>query len=123
VEPSYSSLRAARLNNLDEDALGQDTTPEQDHTAYRGSWRPPDRPPIDFEALQDVQPFLYFSRWANHVEGLDTNRLRALVAYPDTDDNLRNLFKAAVKFFVNDQADIKAQHEVLRWRITDEGSG
>jgi hypothetical protein len=123
VEPSYEFLRKERLSALDEDMLGARPTPAEFADAFRTGWRPPDRPPVDIQALQDVQPFLFISRWAEHVAPYDTERLRALVQVPGPNEDLVRIYNAATKCFMEDQGEIAKQSEILRWRITDEGSG
>jgi hypothetical protein len=124
VQPALAQLRALQEDLIDEDDFDNSLeNSDKLAQAYLDHWRPAEQPHITVTDLRDVQPFLYYTSWAKHVHGLDTQMLRAMVDVPEKGDALRHLYNAAAKVFRDDQSTIAEQSEVLRLGVMDDGSG
>ncbi|KAG9102983.1 hypothetical protein FRC06_000595 [Ceratobasidium sp. 370] len=84
VTPKLKAI-AEKQDTLNEEMLRAMTAKPIDLVAtYIKQWQPAGELLVDMEALQDVQPFLFFSRWVFHVQDRDLNRLWALVQLPES---------------------------------------
>lgn len=120
VHPEIAAARA-----LDEEDAFTTTaaSAEELATAYIQSWNPAAPVPASADSLKDVQPFLFITGWAKHVEGRDVAFLRGLVAMPEKGDPFRSLINAAIHVFEKDQSTLNEVSEVFRLGLMDDESG
>ncbi|KAG9093565.1 hypothetical protein FRC06_011465 [Ceratobasidium sp. 370] len=123
VTPELEAI-AERQDALDEDTLGATTPKPVDlAAAYIKQWRPAGELPVDVEVLQDVQLFLFFTRWAFHVQDRDLDRLQALVRPPESKQRYRNLYNTGTQYLRNKQERIKHCSQIIQFRLMDDEAG